>query len=426
MFKRSFGLSNKRSPMKQTSSLIHSRNKLIPSNNINKISNTNNINNINNRNSYKSNSVGVYSPYEYSVGGGESYISAIISFFIKNGAREVYFFNNTQIPLYNKTLEYYFTPQERTRIIKKKSQDLQDYKQTFRFFIHMANEKESNINFRLGKKQIYHCQFPFDYNSGWRSSATFRNNYDMVVVNSDFTYNYYKNCSKGYFNPNKIRILYPCCVNNVNVHNVTSVNNDVNVNNPGEKIIFVTIGRIFENIVRANNKYHDKIIRIFNRINKDYSNYELHIIGSVKSNRWLQFLNSIKNNNIFIHPDIKNEEKKNILKKANYIIHAAGMDENENNAPSMFEHFGISVIEGLMYNCIPICTNGGFPRFYIKHGENGYLFNNGGDLYNIVCSILNKTLSLDVRKAIDINKVIVERFSYKNYCSRFNSILSSV
>ena len=26
----------------------------------------------------------------------------------------------------------------------------------------MSNNKESEFNFRLGKKQIYHCQFPFD------------------------------------------------------------------------------------------------------------------------------------------------------------------------------------------------------------------------------------------------------------------------
>ena len=116
----------------------------------------------------------------------------------------------------------------------------------------------------------------------------------------------------------------------------------------------------------------------------------------------------------------------NLLEKANYIIHAAGIDKNEDKFPAMFEHFGISIIEGLMYNCIPICTNGGFPKIYIKDGENGYLFNTGNDLYNIINSILNKSTTLDVNKAIDINKRIVERFSYKNYCARFNSILMSV
>ena len=76
----------------------------------------------------------------------------------------------------------------------------------------------------------------------------------------------------------------------------------------------------------------------------------------------------IKNSNIFIHTNLQNNKKNNILEKANYIIHAAGIDKNEDKFPAMFEHFGISIIEGLIYNCIPICTNGGFPKIYIKDG----------------------------------------------------------
>lgn len=368
------------------------------------------------------NKIGIYSPYEYSVGGGESYISAIISFFIKNGTKEVYFFNKTIDEVFNKTLEYYFTPQERSRIVKKPYRDIIMYKNKFDFFIHMSNNKESEFNFRFGKKQIYHCQFPFDFNTRWVSNVNLKNNYDMIIVNSDFTFNYYKNCSKFIFNPYKIRILYPCCVNNTDVNN----NNNVILNKSGEKITFVTIGRIFENEKMANNKYHDKIINVFKRISNNYTNFELHVIGSVKSEKWLQHLISLKGSNVFIHPNLKNEEKNKLLAKANYLIHATGMDENESAVPFVFEHFGISVIEGLTYNCVPICTNGGFPRFYIKHGENGYLFKDGNELYDIISSVLNKTTTLDVNKAIDINKGIVDRFSYKNYCATLASILLSM
>ena len=371
------------------------------------------------------NKIAIYSPYEYSIGGGESYISAIISFFIKNGTKEVFFFNKTDDAVFYKTLEYYFTAQERSLIVKKPYRDIIMYRNKFDFFIHMSNDKESEFNFRLATKQIYHCQFPFDFDKRWNSNVNLKNNYDMIIVNSDFTFNYYKNCSKYIFNPYKIRILYPCCVNNTDVNNVNNVNKNI-LTKKSEKIIFVTIGRIFENEKMANNKYHDKIINVFNRISKDYTNFELHIIGSVKSERWLQYLNSIKGSNIFIHPNLKNEEKNKILARTNYIIHATGMDENESAVPFVFEHFGISVIEGLSYNCIPICTNGGFPRFYIKNGENGYLFKSGDELYNIILSILNKTATLDVNKAIDINKGVVDRFTYNNYCSTLASIILSI
>jgi glycosyltransferase involved in cell wall biosynthesis len=176
----------------------------------------------------------------------------------------------------------------------------------------------------------------------------------------------------------------------------------------------------------ANNKHHDRIIRIFNQIHKKYSNYELHIIGTIQTLDWYKYLENIKNGNIYIHPNLKDVEKQNILTKADYIIHAAGMDENESINPFVFEHFGISIIEGLEKKCIPICTNGGFPKHYIKHEENGYLFKDGNDLYNVIDKILGRNTILDFKRAIDNNDKIVDKYTYKNYCSNLASILLTI
>ena len=365
--------------------------------------------------------VAIYSPYDYIIGGGESYLSNIISFFIANGAKEVIFFNHTPDAIYEKTINYFFSTDERRIIFKKETRSILNYinKGYFDYFIHMSNSKESEFNFRLGKKQIFHCQFPFDLHLAWKTADAMKKNYDAVLVNSEFTLEHYKKCSATMFPPERIHVLYPCC--NKSIIDKSIIDKSI-INN---KTIFVTIGRIFAYHKMANNKHHDRIIRIFNELNKKYANYELHIIGTVQSNDWNTYLKSIAhgNGNIYIHPDAKDSDKQHILGKAHYIIHAAGMDENEMINPFVFEHFGITLIEGLETKCIPICTNGGFPKYYIKHEENGYLFKDGNDLYNIVDKILGGNTSLDVDKAIETNKKIAERFNYKNYTSTLAFLL---
>jgi len=373
----------------------------------------------------KCDKLGIYSPYDYIVGGGESYISNIISFFIKNGTKEVIFLSNTSDDVYKKTLEFYFTDSERQLITKIHPLHIPEYRDKFDFFIHMSNSKETNINFRLGKKQLFHCQFPFDLHGSWKSNFSLRHNYDAVVLNSEFTLEHYKKCSKNMFPLEKIHILYPHCYKKTNDKPISEKNNinKININNPTDKVIFVSIGRIFTYNKMANNKHHDKIIKVFNRIHQTHTNYELHIIGTVQSANWCDYLNNIANENIFIHPNLKDENKTKYLQEANYIIHAAGMDDNEMTNPFVFEHFGISVIEGLENKCIPICTDGGFPKHYIKHEENGYLFKDGNDLYRIIDNILGKKTTLQLDKAIEINNAIVARFTYEKYCSSLASVL---
>ena len=367
--------------------------------------------------------IGIHSPYDYTIGGGESYLSNIILFFIKNGAKKIIFFSNTDNNKYYETLDHYFSKKEQKYIVKTEVLEIFQYKNKNKLdlFFHMSNGKESDIHFRIAKKQIFHCQFPFDLNNPWENGYSLKNNYDIVLLNSDFTLDNYRKTSKNMFPVEKIHILYPLCYKND-----SSKNSHIFKDKPNDKIIFVTIGRIFKYDKGANNKHHDKIIRIFNKILYDFSNAELHIIGSIVHQDWYDYLNNIKHANIYIHPDINNITKNNILKKTHYIIHAAGLDKNEIVNPYVFEHFGISIIEGMRYNCIPICTDGGYPKYYINHNENGYLFKTMDDLYDIISNIVTKNIKLDMEKAIKQNNKLIEQFNDINYYSTMSNILINI
>ena len=80
----------------------------------------------------------------------------------------------------------------------------------------------------------------------------------------------------------------------------------------------------------------------------------------------------------------------------------------------------------MRYNCIPICTDGGYPKYYINHNENGYLFKTMDDLYDIISNIVTKNIKLDMDKAIKQNNKLIEKFNDINYYSNISNILINI
>jgi glycosyltransferase involved in cell wall biosynthesis len=179
------------------------------------------------------------------------------------------------------------------------------------------------------------------------------------------------------------------------------------------------IGRIFDYNKVANNKHFDKMIKVLNNF-KDY-NYELNIIGSVKSEDWYNYLIELigDNSKIKIHRDISDNDKNNILKKSKYYVHLTGFEEN---TPSTQEHFGISIIEGINYNCIPISHNGGFPPYYIKNNKNGYIVNNFNELENLTYNILNDNEIIDYQK-FNNNDFNLNKFTHESFTKSLDEII---
>ena len=338
------------------------------------------------------NIVGVYSPYEYSLGGGENYLASIMNFFI-NKKYLIMFFNSTDNDKVKILLNYYLNNNEKS--VLHVSNDIlfdNDFTDKIQgkldYFVYMSNISIPDIK-GIANINIYHCQFPFDYNHYEdRISYLLKENmihtYDKIIVNSEFTYKYLIDTYNKYqidYNVDNIKIIYPVCVNTINTSKF--LKNDYS---------FVMIGRIFDYVPTANNKHFDKIIQILNK----YENlhYELNIIGSVKSKEWYKYIIDLigDNNKIKVHTDISENDKNNLLKCCKYIIQLTGIEENK---VSNEEHFGIAMLEGINYNCIPISYNGGFPPYYIKHNINGYIVNNLSELETLIFNILTNVEPVD-------------------------------
>ena len=55
---------------------------------------------------------------------------------------------------------------------------------------------------------------------------------------------------------------------------------------------------------------------------------------------------------------------------------ASGCSENHKPEPEKFEHFGISIVEAMAAECVPVViAKGGQPEI-VQHGKNGLLWSN--------------------------------------------------
>lgn len=357
--------------------------------------------------------VGILSHYPWIVGGGEKYISDIIKFFIHIGST-IYFFNNTEKNKLNKTNNIFFNKDELLHIKHEDINKLSDYIEYFDIFLEMGNTMVPTLKTRMGKMQIFHCQFPFNYKYDVLHHFDIEIKvFDKMIVNSDYTYNqvykYYKHTIDTYYK-NQLYILYPNCFDTLKCSKKT------------DKIIFTIIGRIFKPM-NEYSKNIDKMINLFNKI--DCRHIELYIIGTVQDEDYFYYLYSlIKTDNIFIKPNISTIEKNILLEKSNYIINAMGMGLDETLYAYAYEHFGIALIEAMSYKCIPISCNGGFPRYYIENNINGYLFDNEIELYDIIMNIVKKKTTMNNQLAISINNKLIEQFNYKHYMSNLSNIIS--
>jgi len=358
--------------------------------------------------------IGIYHPYHFTLGGGEKYLSTMIKCFIKKGY-VVMFYNYSNTSLVFKTFSNYLNPLE-IKYIKHFSDRYilnSNYKNNlpkFDYFIYLNNNSIPRFA-GLGKINIYHCQFPYDLNVCANINDTNTkiklSSYDIIYVNSEFTENYIKKSfdNKNTFHRN-IKILYPSCF--------YLLNNDYYEK---EENTFIMIGRIFPSADGGNNKKFDTAINVFNSLKN--LNYKLYIIGSVKDYNYYNYLYNLieDRNKIFIFTDITDEEKDKLIKKSKYYIQLTGMgDKYAYNQ----EHFGISTMECINYNCFPICFNGGYSSYIIKNYDNGILIENEDELKTTIMDIVNKKIDCHLNKS----SFNLEKYTFEYFEKTLNELIS--
>jgi glycosyltransferase involved in cell wall biosynthesis len=71
-------------------------------------------------------------------------------------------------------------------------------------------------------------------------------------------------------------------------------------------------------------------------------------------------------------------------------VHASGLNRDPKNNPENFEHFGITVLEAMIFGCYPIVFSVGGPAELVGITGVGATFNSQNQLVRVLASVLSK------------------------------------
>lgn len=153
---------------------------------------------------------------------------------------------------------------------------------------------------------------------------------------------------------------------------------------PGEKRNrILNVGRFFAG---GHNKKHLEMMEAFKAmVREGLTGWELHLAGGTKPEAEHQaYLKRIcrqaRDYPIFIHPDVSYPELTGLYGQSALYWHASGFREREDREPHKFEHFGITTVEAMAAGCVPVVIGKGGQPEIVQHGENGFLWQNLGEL----------------------------------------------
>jgi glycosyltransferase involved in cell wall biosynthesis len=130
----------------------------------------------------------------------------------------------------------------------------------------------------------------------------------------------------------------------------------------------------------------DVAVSAMELVKKELPDAKLVVIGSMRSPFSNRILTKLKmtvskkglENNVSFLPNAKNNDKMSILASAKVLLH-----------PTPYEHFGISIVEGMASGCVPIVPrNGGAYIDIIDGGYYGLSFLNEHDLSDKIVEVL--------------------------------------
>ena len=104
--------------------------------------------------------------------------------------------------------------------------------------------------------------------------------------------------------------------------------------------------------------------------------------------------------------------------------HAAGYGERVERNPVKFEHFGISVVEAMANEAVPVVLNQGGPPEVVRDGHDGFLWASTAELRGRTWDLVR---DLDLRAGMAGRaRIASERFNTAAFQERLNALVSEV
>ncbi|MCK9571106.1 glycosyltransferase [Candidatus Pacearchaeota archaeon] len=97
-------------------------------------------------------------------------------------------------------------------------------------------------------------------------------------------------------------------------------------------------------------------------------------------------INTIHADNIELMPNLKDDELRELYKIASIFWHACGLNATD---PHLVEHFGMTTVEAMQNDCVPIVIDGGGQKEIVEHGISGFRFKTIRELQDYTLTVMN-------------------------------------
>ncbi len=287
----------------------------------------------------------IYNPYLDTLGGGERYTLAVATALAKNGY---------QVDIEWKEKNIKEKLEKRFGLDLKTINFIDDIKRGDGYDVCFW-VSDGSIPTLLARKNLLHFQVPFhDVNGNTLINRMKLFRIKKIICNSLFT----KSFIDKEYGVNSIVVYPPVAVNEIRPRRK-------------EKMI-LAVGR-FSQLLQS--KRQDVLIKAFKKMN--LPEWRLVIAGGSEVGAG-KIIKKFKKESlgfpIGIMENLSFKTLKELYGKAKIFWSASGFGIKEEKEPEKVEHFGISVVEAMAAETVPVVFNAGGHKEIIQDGKNGFLW----------------------------------------------------
>jgi glycosyltransferase involved in cell wall biosynthesis len=215
-----------------------------------------------------------------------------------------------------------------------------------------------------GHRNFFICQFPFPLPAWDPSDWSLLAGYDKVLAYSDYTRRHIEAAMSQNPSHRPVQVLYP----------------PVPLMSPGpapKRTMILTVGRFFAG---GHNKRHDLLIQAFQTLHAEYGEgVEFHLAGSsMPDPGHMDHLSCLQESTsglpVFFHVNAAPPKLASLYQDAAIYWHGTGLEADLQASPELAEHFGIAIVESMSAGCVAFALNAGAAPEIITDDVDGCLY----------------------------------------------------
>lgn len=321
----------------------------------------------------------LFTPYELIAGGGTRYLLGIAEAF--RDVYQVYLVTPSALPLAPVIEVALDLGVKADHVIPLSWEEAHTRAQRvpFNYAVAFGNEPLPQVP-GVADRNFFVCQFPFPMQpDDLKIRLIYLSHCESVVVYSHYAEGHLRARLSELSAPDKpIHIISPAA-DRIELEQATVQR---------EQKAILSVGRFFD----VGGKCQDQLIQAFRKLNGE--GWSLHLAGAIYQGetRYAMYekcLRLAEGLSVGFYPNASRAEIGRLYALSACYWHGAGLGADPVTEPEKFEHFGITVVEAMAADCLPIVLGHGGPAEIVTSGQDGWTFETPDEL-------VERTLNLAV------------------------------